>query len=69
MQPSNHTPLFKLCKISSGYVPNCSSALFVKVFIWLVQLLSAALGYVQQASVCGVLMTVKPYMTCTSCVQ
>lgn len=71
-------PLLKVCKFSSGYVPICCNALFVKVFILLVQLLfPVALGYVQQASVCIVLMIVialKPhffhdmYLVCTVCV-
>lgn len=42
--PVHHIPLLKLCRLSSGYVPICCSALFVKVFIWSVQLLFGSFG-------------------------
>lgn len=61
--PPTPPPPLKLCKTSSGYVPNRSAAVFAEVFIWLVQLCFGALGCVQQASVCGVLMNVKPHCT------
>lgn len=42
--PVHHCLLIKLCKSSSGYVPICCDALFVRLFIWLVQLISSSPG-------------------------